>query len=148
MIFIASDHGGFKLKNEIIKYLQSLQLEVTDLGPAEYVEDDDYPDYTVPLAQKVAAQTDGKGILICRNGVGVSMLANKIKGVRAALSWNPGHAASSRKDDNTNVLALAADYTDLETTLKIIDSWLSTDFSNETRHRRRLEKVARFEEQI
>lgn len=145
MIFIASDHGGFKLKNELIKYLQSKQIDVTDLGPAEYNEEDDYTDYVFPLAHRVASSIDDKGILICRNGVGVSMFANKVKGIRAALSWNPNHAATTRNDDNTNIISLPADYIDLDTAKKTIDSWLTTPFSNELRHKRRLEKIDHFE---
>ncbi|NMB70149.1 RpiB/LacA/LacB family sugar-phosphate isomerase [candidate division WWE3 bacterium] len=149
MIFIASDHGGFKLKSEIIKHLQSKQVDVTDMGPSEYKQDDDYTDYVYPLAHKVAVSPiDNKGILICRNGVGVSMFANKVKGIRAALSWQPEHAASSRNDDNSNILALPADYINVETAKKIVDAWISTPFSNEIRYKRRLEKIDHFEKQI
>lgn len=149
MIYIASDHGGYSLKNELIKFLHSLQLEVTDLGPQHYMEDDDYTDYVYPVARQVAENPiDNQGILICRNGVGVSMFANKVKGVRAALSWLPEHAATSRNDDNSNVLALPADYVDVETAKKIVEKWLNTPFSNEIRHKRRLEKIADFEKQV
>lgn len=149
MIFVASDHGGFNLKNEIIKYLQSKQLDVTDMGPSEYIADDDYTDYVYPLSHRVAVSPfDNKGILICRNGVGVCMFANKVKGIRAALSWTPEHAASSRNDDNSNILALPADYINVEMAKKIVNSWISTPFSNELRHKRRLEKIEQFEKQL
>lgn len=86
-----------------------------------------------------------KGIVICRNGVGVSMFANKIKGIRAGISWNPKQAKSSRNDDNTNVLALPSDYIDSKTALEIVDVWLKTKFSNDKRHLRRLAKVRSIE---
>ena len=149
MIYISSDHGGFALKQELVKFLHQKNIDVTDLGPSELNMDDDYPDYVFPLAHKVAADPiENKGILICRNGVGVSMLANKVKGIRVALSWNPKHAISSRNDDNTNILALPSDYIDVETAKEILEKWLETKFSGEMRHKRRLEKIASLETQM
>lgn len=145
MLYIASDHGGFKLKNEIITYLSRMDVKVVDMGPAEYVQDDDYPDYVVPTVQKVQEDPKSMAILICKNGVGVSMLANKFRDIRCALSWNGEHAASSRKDDNTNVLALPANFLTREQALDVVHGWLGADFSGEERHKRRLDKVAELE---
>lgn len=149
MIYISSDHGGFALKQELVKFLLQKKVDVTDLGPSELNMDDDYTDYVFPLAHKVAADSiENKGILICRNGVGVSMLANKVKGIRAALSWDPKHAISSRNDDNANILALPSDYIDVQTAKEILEKWLETKFSGEMRHKRRLEKITSLETQM
>src|SRR3989344_5984779 len=110
MIYVSSDHGGLELKNKLVAYLTQKNVEVTDMGPFELDSDDDYPEYVLPVVEAVLGAKDNKGMLICRNGEGVSMLANKFKGVRAVLSWNSNHAKSSRNDDDTNILALPADY--------------------------------------
>lgn len=140
MLYITCDHGGFALKNKLIWFLSQENVEHEDMGPSEFVPNDDYPDYVIPVMRKMDPNTD-KAILICKNGVGVSMLANKFEGIRCSLSHSPKHAESSRLDDNTNVLALPADYIDDETAKDIVAAWLATEFSYENRHTRRLEKV-------
>ncbi|OGC76901.1 hypothetical protein A2619_02550 [candidate division WWE3 bacterium RIFOXYD1_FULL_39_9] len=145
MIYITSDHGGYKLKNEIVQILRSIDVKVEDLGPKELNEGDDYPEYTLKLIEKLKENlSDNKGIVICRNGVGVSVLANKFKGIRAALSWNPEHAVSTRNDDDSNVLALPADYIDSDTAYQTVGAWLNKDFSGDEKHIRRLEVVKEF----
>jgi len=141
MIYIASDHGGFELKNIIISFLEGQGTEITDLGPTALDLDDDYPDYVKPLVQKVLEDPINKGVIICRNGIGVSMEANRNKSIRAGLSWNEKHAQSSRNDDNTNVLALPADYITGDEALKIVKTWLKTPFSTEEKFSRRLAKA-------
>ncbi len=145
MIYLASDHGGFKLKETIEKHLREKGDDVIDLGPKKLDSTDDFPDFVIPLAKKVAESEENLGIVLCRNGVGVEVAANKIDGVRAALSWDPKHAASSRRDDNSNVLALPADYLDPKKAIKVLDSWLSTPYSKEPRFERRLKKIEREE---
>lgn len=145
MIYIASDHGGFYLKNKILNFLKNKGYEIEDLGPASFVPGDDYPDYAIPLALKVAENDQNKGILICRNGVGMSLAANKTNGVRCGISWNAPHAISSRKDDNTNVLAIPADFIRDHEALATVEAWLCTSFSKDERHIRRLEKVGELE---
>lgn len=145
MIYLSADHGGYELKKVLITYLLNKDLPVEDMGPFEYKPEDDYPDYVIPLAKKVGESAENCGILICRNGVGVSMLANKFKGIRCALSWKPDHAKSSRTDDNTNVLALPADYITQAQALDIVEAWLTTPFSNEERHKARLKKIMEVE---
>lgn len=144
-IFIASDHGGFELKKELIKGLSKEGLNVVDMGPKMLKPEDDYPDYVVPTMKKVQETTDSKGILICRNGVGVSMLANKFNNIRAVLSWDEKHVSSSRNDDDTNVLALPSDYITGEKALKIVLTWLKTPFSNKEKHIKRLRKISNIE---
>lgn len=141
MIYIASDHGGYELKQKILKHLVEQGREIKDLGPDRYNGEDDYPDFAIPLAEKVQENPNNRGIVICRNGVGVSMTVNKYKDIRATLSWNPAHAKSSRLDDNTNVLALPADYVEDETAVNIVDTWLNTEFSGLPKHIRRIKKV-------
>ncbi|HLD51381.1 hypothetical protein A3K34_00255 [candidate division WWE3 bacterium RIFOXYC1_FULL_40_10] len=141
MIYIASDHGGFGLKQTIIKFLEVNNLAVEDIGPKVLSPDDDYPDYVKPLAEKIINDPESKGIVLCKNGVGVCMYANKFKGIRAGLSWTPEHAKTSKSDDNTNVLALPALYISEDTALRTVESWLKTQFSNEERHIRRLRKI-------
>ncbi|MBU1132999.1 MAG: RpiB/LacA/LacB family sugar-phosphate isomerase [Patescibacteria group bacterium] len=137
MIYITSDHGGFELKKYIVENIP----ELTDLGPSEFDPEDDYPDFVPPLVDKVLEDKENMGIVICRNGVGVSMAANKFKGIRAALSFNIKHAESSRKDDNSNVLALPSDYISHEEAIEIVKTWLNAPFSNKERHVRRVAKV-------
>lgn len=145
MIYISSDHGGFELKKHLIDFLEKENINVIDMGPEELNEDDDYPDYVIPTMEKIQQDKNSVGIVICRNGAGVSILANKFKGIRAALSWNPEHAKTTKLDDNTNVLALPADYIDKDTAIKTLATWLATEFSWEQRHARRLTKVEEFE---
>lgn len=146
MLYIASDHGGYHLKKRLVRYLENeLHVEVTDLGPTEYAEDDDYPDFAIPLAEKVAKNPKDTGILICKNGVGVCMAANKVKGIRAGLGYNLMAAETMRTDDNTNVLCLAAKLGSEEHAMAIVKTWLATNFSEEERHVRRLKKVAELE---
>lgn len=141
-ILLASDHGGFNLKAVIKDFLVKEGVEVVDFGPTSKAQDDDYPDYVVPAIMKLQEDpVNQAAIVLCRNGVGVSMTANKFKGVRAALCLSPKQAISSKTDDNSNVLALASDYLDEKSALEIVQVWLSAEFSNETRHIRRLGKI-------
>lgn len=140
-IFISSDHGGYKLKNFLAERLRKDGLDIEDLGPTVLNPEDDYPDYVKPLVEKVVEAQDGKGILICRNGVGVTIAANKHPKIRAGLSWNKEHAISSRNDDNTNVLTLPADYISEEEAYEISKTWLEAGFSAQPRYMRRLAKL-------
>lgn len=144
-LFIASDHGGYQLKKRLIRYVENeLELKIEDLGPYEHVEDDDYPDYVIPLARKVV-ETEGRGIVICKNGVGVSMAVNKIAGVRCGIGYNLAVAESMMKDDNTNILALASHLSSEEHDMAIVKKWLESEFSGAERHIRRLGKVSELE---
>ena len=145
-LYIASDHGGYQLKRRLIRYIQNeLKLEVEDLGPTEYNEKDDYPDYIIPLATRVAKE-DARGIVICKNGEGVSIAANKIDGVRCGIGYNLMAAETMMKDDKTNILALASKALSDDHAMAIVKKWLETPFSNAPRHVRRLEKVAKLEQ--
>jgi len=139
-VYIASDHGGFELKNYLMEKLVAKGFKVEDLGFKTYDPKDDYPDLLVGLSL-ATRESINPTIVICRNGVGVSVLANKIDGVRCALSFNPEHARSARQDDDANFLALPADYITKEVALETALAFLETPFSNEERHVRRLEKL-------
>lgn len=141
MIYLAADHGGFQLKNRVKEFLVNKGLEVIDLGAHDYNPEDDYTDFVLELADKVASDPINKGIVSCRNGAGVSIAVNKNPKIRATLSWTVHHAASTRTDDDTNVLALPGDYIDENTAIEIVDAWLATSFSQEERHQRRLSKI-------
>lgn len=139
-VFIAGDHGGFDLKSYLTHELIAKGYEVTDLGFPNYDANDDYPDLLTELST-VSQKSHIPTIVICRNGVGVCVLANKINGVRCALSFSPEHAKSARADDNANFLALPADYISKEVALQTALAFLETPFSNEERHTRRLKKL-------
>ncbi|MFC1711085.1 RpiB/LacA/LacB family sugar-phosphate isomerase [Patescibacteria group bacterium] len=145
MIYIASDHGGFNLKREVIDYLKDKKFKVKDLGPKVLRQDDDYPDFAIPLVKKVMAGNKDLGILICRNGIGISIVANKAKGIKAGLCTSVGQAVTAKAHDNCNVLVLAADYLPEETNIEIIKTFLEAEFSGEERHIKRLKKIEDFE---
>jgi ribose 5-phosphate isomerase B len=146
LIYIGSDHRGFRLKQELHAYLKEKGYPLFDQGPADYDVNDDYPDIAAQIATEVAeSPADKRGIIICGSGEGVLIVANKFRGVRAALGDTAEQAAASRNDDDTNVLAIAADFTPLDVAKAIVQKWLDTQFSGEERHLRRLKKIADIE---
>ena len=158
MLYIASDHGGFKLKEHLKAWLLVSGGRVTDLGPASFSPEDDYPDYAKKVAVKVSKNPpsfpspSGRGrgegdfgILICRSGQGVCIVANKFKGVRAGLVWNTKEAKASRNDDHTNILCLPSDYINFAEARAIVKTWLDTPWSKDARHVRRVQKIRKLE---
>ncbi len=145
-IYIGADHGGFNLKEYLKAALANEAYTVVDCGAAMVVPDDDYPDYALIVAKKVSADPmQNRGILICRSGFGMDITANKVDGVRSALAMSPDHAYQARHDSDANVLALAADFLDEPTALKIVKVFLGTPFAKEEKYARRLEKVRAIE---
>ncbi len=142
-IFLGADHAGFLLKEEIKKYLQDEGLEVEDLGAHSLDNDDDYPDFIVPVAKKVAREKGSIGIVLGGSGQGEAIAANKVKGVRAALYYGGSTdiIRLSRTHNNANVLSLGARFLKKEGAINAVKLWLGTEFSNEKRHLRRLKKV-------
>ncbi len=141
-IFIGADHRGFNLKKAIKAFLVKGEYTVIDLGYHELVPDDDYPDIAYAVAKKVSENpTENKGILICGSGAGVSIVANRFPHVRAVLTSSPEQAKVSKNDDDTNILALPADFISTITAKKVTESWLKTKFSGEERHLRRVKKI-------
>jgi ribose 5-phosphate isomerase B len=147
MIYLASDHAGFELKNKIVEYLKSKGLEVEDCGPHNYNRDDDYPDFIYPCAVKVGSGSpDDKGIVLGMSGNGEAIAANKAKGARAALyyGYNLELVKLSRQHNNANILSLGAKFITFDQVKEAIDLWLSTDFEG-GRHQRRIDKIKELE---
>ncbi|MDE3213801.1 MAG: RpiB/LacA/LacB family sugar-phosphate isomerase [Bacteroidota bacterium] len=145
-IGIAADHGGFELKMILLGFLENSGYEVMDFGAFDLEPKDDYPDYVIPLSRAVAAGKVDRGIAICGSGVGASIAANKIKGVRAALIHDHFSAHQGVEDDNMNILCLGGRVTGYMAAEELILSFLEASFSGEERHLRRLEKVKEAEE--
>jgi len=146
VIYIGSDHRGYKLKESLKKFLQVKGYVVVDVGAKKYNKNDDYPDFAAKVAKKVRENPRvNRGIVLCGSGEGVEIVANKFKNIRAALVSSEKQAYASRNDDDTNVLALAADFLSEGQAKKIAEIWFKTAFSGEERHKRRLKKIAKIE---
>lgn len=137
MIALGSDHGGYKLKVEVMNHLKERGLEYKDYG-CYNEESCDYPIFAKKAARAVADGECDRGIVICTTGIGISIASNKIKGIRCALCTCLEQAELTRLHNNANMLALGAIATDVDTALKIVDKFLDTEFSNEERHIRRI----------
>jgi ribose 5-phosphate isomerase B len=145
-IHLGADHRGWEMKNKLKEWLENQGYKVTDHGAAKLDPNDDYPDFAFKVAQAVGEDAVvRRGIVVCGSGVGMAVAANKVKGVRAAMMHTERMAEASRKDDDTNVLALGADFIDLTQAQRVIDAWLTAKFSHEERHQRRIQKVEEFE---
>ena len=143
-IIVASDHAGFKLKEQLIAYLESQKYDVVDGGTSS-AESVDYPDIGFPAAEKVADGLVDFGIAICGSGIGMSIVTNKVKGVRAALCTSENIARLSRQHNNANMLILPGRFISFEEAKKIVDTWLTTKFDG-GRHQRRIDKIKKYEE--
>lgn len=145
-IAIGCDHGALDLKNTVVAHLEKKGYEVQDFGT--YTLDScDYPDYAAQAAKAVAAGTCDKGIVLCTTGIGVSIAANKIKGIRCALLSDVMSARMTREHNDTNVMALGAGVVGQMLALEIVDTWLGTEFSHNERHQRRINKVMALEQE-
>ena len=142
-IAIASDHGGYDYKQELIPYIESLGHQVLDLGchgPASA----DYPDYGIPCAQAVARGEADRGVVICGTGIGISISANKVPGIRCALCTDPVMARLTREHNDANMLAMGGRIIGIELAKGIVQAFLSTEFSG-GRHKTRIDKIAQYE---
>ena len=140
MIAIGSDHGGFELKQAVMKHLEKRGLEYKDFGTYSDASCD-YPVYGKAVAQAVAAGDCDKGILICGTGIGISITANKVPGIRAALCSDCFSAQATREHNDANILAMGARVLGEGLALKIVDTFLDTPFSNDERHIRRISMI-------
>ena len=138
-IIISNDHAGVELKNKVKKYLEAGGHKLIDFGNNDG-ESVDYPDIIHPLAKEISKNKDSKGIIMCGTGNGVSMVANKYDGVRAALCWNKEIASLSRQHNNANVLSLPARFLTTDEAIEIVNTFLETDFEG-GRHERRVNKI-------
>lgn len=136
-VFVASDHAGFALKEVIVKHLKEKNYEVADLGPEQAVSCD-YPDSAFKVTDKVLENEDSLGILICGTGIGMSMAANRVKGIRAALATCEFHARACREHNNANILCLGERVTGAGVAVSLVDIFLETEFAG-GRHLRRIE---------
>ena len=139
-IALACDHGAYDLKETVKKHLTEKGYEVKDFGT--YTLDScDYPDFAAPAAKAVASGECDKGIVLCTTGIGVSITANKVKGIRCALLSDVMSARLTREHNDTNMMALGAGIVGKNLALEIIDTWLNTEFSHDERHQRRIDKL-------
>lgn len=145
MIAIGCDHGGYKLKEEIKKYLEEIDLEYKDFGTFNE-ERTDYPIYAKEVAKSVSDGEAEKGILICRSGHGMSIVANKFKGVRAASVTNEDDARFAKADDNINVMTLGADCLETKEAIRILRTWIATEFKG-GRYQERIKMIEEIEKQ-
>jgi len=165
MIYLGSDHGGFDLKEKIKKWLTAEGFAWEDLGNTLYEKEDNYPQFAFAVAEKVVSEEKKlpmddlglrginipwkqrpKGILCCRSGAGMSIAANKVKGARVIAAFDPRSAKQSRLHNDANILALGSDWLEEYQVKKILSIWLTTEFTGEERHVRRLKQIQEFEE--
>jgi len=144
-IGIATDHGGFALKEELVARIRAAGHEVVDFGAHQLTPDDDYPDFVVPLANAVVAGKVDRGVAICGSGVGASVCVNKVKGVRACLIHDHFSAKQGVEDDHMNILCMGGRTVGPEVAWDLVQTYLVAEYSNAARHLRRLGKVAALE---
>ncbi|HEY6208886.1 MAG TPA: RpiB/LacA/LacB family sugar-phosphate isomerase [Gemmatimonadales bacterium] len=142
---IAADHGGFGLKQDLVARLRAAGHDVVDFGPAELNPDDDYPDFVIPLARAIAAETVERGVAVCGSGVGASISANKLGGVRAALIQDSFSARQGVEDDHMNLICLGGRTVGPSLAWELVRTFLAAEFSQAPRHLRRLSKIAALE---
>lgn len=141
-IYVGADHGGFRLKEEIKEYLEEKWgYEVVDLGAIIHDKRDDYPKFAREVAEAVAGEKGAMGILFCRSGAGMAIAANRVPGARAVVVFKPDYAKIVRLHNDANILVLGSDWTNEGQIEEIIKVFLTTEFSGEERHRRRLRQI-------
>lgn len=145
MIFLGSDHGGFKLKEQLARRLQAAKRPFKDMGAHRLDSSDDYPLIAARVARAVSRGSAHRGILFCRSGVGMSVAANKIRGIRATVATDTWLAGRARRDDDVNVLALPADKLSIAAAWPIVRAFLRTPFRGASRNRRRLRQIKQLE---
>lgn len=148
MIYLATDHAGFETKNAIVRYLRDSGIECEDIGPFEYDTLDDYPDFIIPCAEKVAEDLENNlGIILGGSGQGEAIAANKVEWIRAAIYywWDKEILTLSKLHNNANILSLGGRFLTTKQALDAIDIWLETKYESEERHQRRIDKILAFE---
>jgi ribose 5-phosphate isomerase B len=145
MIYLGADHRGYELKEKIKSWLSDLSYDYEDCGASMYNKDDDYPEFAKLVGEKVTANPNGRGIVICGSGIGIAVAANKLNGIRAGTAVSPDQARASVNDEDLNILALSADYINEDEAEEIIKAFLEAKFSGEDRHIRRLKEIDEIE---
>lgn len=145
-VYIGADHRGYRLKEKIAKWLFEKKYAFEDVGAQSLKPNDDYTLYATEVALMVSKNEGSKGILLCGSGVGVDVVANKFDGIRASIGKSVGQVKAGRKDDNMNILVIAADFTKETEAIDVIKAFLTTKFDEKIRYKRRLEDIKRIEE--
>lgn len=146
MLYIASDHAGFQLKKYLLRYFKNqLKTNALDMGPKKYVEKDDFPDYAVPLAKKVAQNKTNRGIMICGTGLGSCIAINKVPGAYGIAGFSIEAAEMGRRHNNANIICLAGRILSQDHAAAIVKKFLETDFENDSRLVRRNKKIEKLE---
>jgi len=142
-IYIATDHAGFEMKNKIVEYVTSLGYTVEDMGALVYDSQDDYPDFIAPLAEKVALDTDSRGIIFGGSGQGEAIVANRVSGVRAVVYYGGtlDIPRLAREHNDANILSIGARFVSLEEIQQVVQIFLETEFTGGGRHVRRITKI-------
>ncbi len=141
-IYIGADHRGFHLKEKLVTWLRSDGHDVTDCGAFTFDPDDDFPDFSFAVADNVVRDSGSRGIVICGSGGGVSIAANKVKGVRCTTAVHVSDVKHNRQADDINVLALSSDYTDFDEAKELLKAFIVVEYEAQDRHNRRLNKIA------
>ena len=143
-VYLGADHAGFELKEKIKEFLKNKKINYEDLGTGSE-ESVDYPDFAIKVGERVAKEKGAKGILVCGSGVGMTIAANKVKGIRAAVVYDENTAKMSRQHNNANVICLRGRDFSAAKALKLLWIWLNEEFSGEERHLRRIRKISEYE---
>lgn len=144
-VFLAADHAGLELKDKIKTFLTGKDYEVTDCGAFDFNAEDDYPDFVLTAAENVAKNEDSMGIVIGKSGAGEAIVANKIKGVRAAIGFSRENVLFLRTHNDANVLSLGSAFVNEEEAMQFVSLFLETPFSQDERHKRRIDKIKKLE---
>lgn len=144
-LYIGADHRGFDVKKTLISWLTKAGHEVVDCGNETLDPEDDFPDFTFPVAESVMENEGSLGIVICGSGGGVTIAANKVPGIRCVLGMNVEDVTHNRAHDDANVLAIAANYTPQDAIQTMVTAFLETKFSGEPKYKRRLQKITVYE---
>ena len=145
MLYLGADHAGYKLKEKIKKYLDKKEIEYVDVGATRPKADDDYPDYAATAAQQVVSKKEAQGILACGTGTGMAIVANKTKGIRAAVVWSSYTARKAVEDDHANIIALPARVISDKEALAAVEAFLAAKPSRLARYVRRVNKIKNLE---
>ncbi len=147
-IYLGADHAGWELKEEVKKHIEAMGYTTVDMGNRDRVEGDDYPDFGHAVAKRVTTDPGSRGMVFCGNAQGICMVANKVKGIRAATGFHPDEAKTTRTDDDANVLCMPGRFLNAKQAKEIASVWLETEFSGEERHVRRIEKMRQMENEV
>ncbi len=145
MIYMGADHRGYELKEKLKKYLEELGHDFIDMGAFKYDKDDDYPDFAKIVGEKVAENAENRGVLICGSGIGISIAANKIKGIRAGTATTPEQIKASVNDESLNVLAIPSDFVGELLAKDILEAFVGTPYGTDERYIRRIKKIEELE---